>query len=546
MKKLQIYWCYECEIPIINNNVCACGLTAKNLATDIRPVFPEEKYLMYRITNNIEFLNKSVWSRKGNFYIIKGKSVRVSLDQFSKKTNLEKIGSEIINKDFKDEYVQFYKMIDNFVEYNKQYLSELEYSAIRYIQDTNEKYNSRLPVVSFSGGKDSTVVSDLVTRALGTPSILHIYGDTTLELELTQNYVDRFRMKNNKTPFLISKSEHDFMELCETMGPPSRVMSWCCTIFKTGPLNYLINGFTSNKKILTYYGIRGHESNSRKDYQEISYNAFDKIKTSNVENSPKIAKQKVTSPIFDWKDIDVWLYILGNEIDFNDAYRLGYSRVGCWCCPNNSDWAMNLNKVYLPKDSRNWNDFLVGFAKRIGKPDAEEYVAQGKWKARQGGAGLVNKQINVEATQCVDEEYARTFNLSKPISEEIYEYFKPFGNINKLLGRKVLNEVFVVDPKTNQAILKIQGKLNSYTLKVIAVNPSNYTLLSKRVDCQLRKFQSCIGCLGCVSICPNNAIAYANERYHIQENKCTQCLQCIHPWTGGCLMTKVLAVKKGV
>lgn len=543
---MQIYWCNKCEIPIINNNICTCGSVTKNLATDIRPVFPEEKYLIYKITKNIDFLNKNVWSRKGNYYLLDGKSVRVPLDHFNQAPKLEKIGNEIRKKDFKDEYVRFYKMIGRFVENNKQYLSELEYSATRYIQDTNEKYNNRIPVVSFSGGKDSTVVSDLVTRALGTPSILHIFGDTTLELEITQNYISRFRKRNNKTPFLISKSEHDFMELCESMGPPSRVMSWCCTIFKTGPLNYLINGFTSNKKILTYYGIRGHESNSRRDYQEISYNAFDKVKTSNVENSPKIAKQKVTSPIFDWKDIDVWLYILGNRIDFNDAYRLGYSRVGCWCCPNNSDWAMNLNKIYLPKDSKNWNDFLIKFAKRIGKPDAEEYVAQGKWKARQGGAGLDNKQISVESQQCADEEFARTFNLSKPISEELYEYFKPFGNINKLLGRKMLNEVFVIDPRTNHTILKIQGRINSYTLKVIAVNPSNYLLLSKRVDCQLRKFQSCIGCLGCVSICPNNAIAYANEKYHIQESKCNQCLQCIHPWTGGCLMTKVLAVKKGV
>ena len=45
--------------------------------------------------------------------------------------------------------------------------------------------------------------------------------------------------------------------------------------------------------------------------------------------SVKIQKQKVAPPIFYWADIDIWLYILGEKIDFNDAYRFGYDRIGC-------------------------------------------------------------------------------------------------------------------------------------------------------------------------------------------------------------------------
>ena len=77
--------------------------------------------------------------------------------------------------------------------------------------------------VSFSGGKDSTVVSDLVRKALGRPDIIHIFGNTTLEFPETDRYVQRFKAANRKTPMLRAENkEQDFYNLCETFGPPSR------------------------------------------------------------------------------------------------------------------------------------------------------------------------------------------------------------------------------------------------------------------------------------------------------------------------------------
>ena len=68
-------------------------------------------------------------------------------------------------------------------------------------------------------------------------------------------------------------------------------------------------------------------------------------------DSPKITKQRIVSPIIDWMDFDIWLYILTSGIDFNDAYRLGYARVGCWCCPNNSGWSEFLSKIHMHEQS---------------------------------------------------------------------------------------------------------------------------------------------------------------------------------------------------
>ena len=60
--------------------------------------------------------------------------------------------------------------------------------------------------VSFSGGKDSTVTSSITTRALGTPSIIHLYGNTTLEFPETLKYVERFKAANRRTPLLTAQN----------------------------------------------------------------------------------------------------------------------------------------------------------------------------------------------------------------------------------------------------------------------------------------------------------------------------------------------------
>ena len=280
-------------------------------------------------------------------------------------------------KDNKVTYKNFNKYIDRFIEVNKDRYNNIVTEATDYIIDQKAGYNDDEMFVSFSGGKDSTVVSDLVIKALGKPEIIHVFGDTTLEFPMTMVYANRFKKNNIRTPLLSAKNkEKNFYDLCDVIGPPSRVMRWCCIIFKTGAITKKISTIFKDKtKVLTFYGIRRSESVSRSKYDRTS-------------DSPKITKQKVASPIIDWYDFDIWLYLLTTKIDFNDAYRLGYSRVGCWCCPNNSTWSQYLASIYMPEEHEKWRNQLIRFAKSVGKPDPEEYIDGGNWKARQGGNGV--------------------------------------------------------------------------------------------------------------------------------------------------------------
>lgn len=543
-----IYWCDECKVPIFDNVCPVCGEEGKYIATDIRPVFPEENMLISIITlnNPYKYQKSSVWFGSGA-YIIDGKKVKISIARVNS-LPLEEIReikrkydshSNKISYDYFDEY------ITRFIKANEERYNDVTDEAISFVQKYVEKYDIEDMMVSFSGGKDSTVTSHIVNRALGTNKVLHVFGDTTLEFPYTLEYRKRFN-KNEESQgvrILTAKNrEKNFENLCEVVGPPSRVMRWCCTVFKTGAIQKMISSaFKDKSNILSFQGIRRNESASRSKYERES-------------ESPKISKQTVASPIIDWIDYDVWLYILTTGIDFNDAYRLGWTRVGCWCCPNNGGWSEFLAKVHMYDQYTHWHECLINFAKQIGKPDPEEYVNDGGWKARQGGNGLAAAQTSVVSFEpCATDENAFNYELQRPITDELYELFKPFGYINKELGNKRLGEVYIVN-RAGKVALILQGRLGSTKLKVIIkdihiAKAKTMVVAEGKIQCQLTKYQMCLGCKACESVCKYDAISVKDDgtgkiSYIIVDDKCKRCTECVGHFNAGCYMRKVLCIKR--
>lgn len=543
-----LYWCDECNVPTYEKVCPVCGNDGKYIATDLRPVFPEENVLISLLLHDEPFYYQkdSVWFG-GGAYIVNGTKVRLSVTQINKKS-LEEINTLKSLYDQSAEnitYAYFDTYIEKFVRANADRYNFITEEAVRFVQQYREKYAIEDMMVSFSGGKDSTVTSHIVNRALGTNKVLHIFGDTTLEFPYTMEYKKRFN-KNEESQgvrVLTAKNrEKNFEDLCKIVGPPSRVMRWCCTVFKTGAIQKTISSaFKDKNNILSFQGIRHNESASRSKYERES-------------ESPKISKQTVASPIIDWIDFDVWLYILSTKIDFNYAYRLGWTRVGCWCCPNNGGWSEFLAKVHMYDQYIHWRDLLIDFAKQIGKPDPEEYVTEGGWKARQGGNGLAAAQTSVVSFEpCATEENAFNYDLQKPISEELYELFKPFGYINRELGNKRLGEVYVMN-KAGKVVIVLQGRIGSTKLKVIIkdihiAKAKNISVAEGKIQCQLTKYQMCLGCKACESVCKYDAISVkddgsGNITYAIDSDRCKRCTECVSHFNAGCYMRKVLCIKR--
>ncbi len=543
-----IYWCDECNIPIFGNICSLCGMEGKYISTDLRPVFPEENALISIILNDnpVRYQTSSVWYGSGA-YIVDGKKVKLSITKINKLPieEIRQIKEKYELFAEKIEYSFFNVFVEKFIRANSDRYNYITEEAIHFVQKYAGKYTVEDMMVSFSGGKDSSVTSHIVNRALGTNKVLHVFGDTTLEFPYTIDYKKRFRNNEESQGVRIitaKNREKVFEELCEVVGPPSRVMRWCCTVFKTGAIQKTISSaFKDKNNILSFQGIRHIESVSRSKYERES-------------ESPKISKQTVVSPIIDWIDYDVWLYILATKIDFNYAYRLGWTRVGCWCCPNNGGWSEFLVKVHMYDQYVHWHELLVNFAKQIGKPDPETYVNDGGWKARQGGNGLAAAQTAVVSFEpCATDVRAFNYDLQRPITDELYELFKPFGYINKELGNKRLGEVLVMD-RTGKAVLVLQGRIGSTKLKVTIkdlhiAKARTLSAAEGKIQCQLTKYQMCLGCKACESVCRFDAINVKDDgtgkiSYSIDDDKCKRCTECVGHFDAGCYMRKVLCVKR--
>ncbi len=540
-----VYWCDTCNIPLIhtpevNNITCpTCGNDAKYLCADLRPVFPEERLLFeILIAEPFDFADKSVWATGSKYYVNgqpRGISIAeiLSFDPTEIREKLSKYSSSNDDGSFKH-------FINAFIAANKAHKDDIVREACGFIVDAAKGYPEENLVVSFSGGKDSTVTAELAVRALSNPYLVHIFGDTTLEFPSTIEYAERFRTDHPLAIFKTARNnEQSFYEVADEIGPPARMMRWCCSMFKTGPISRAFKGLFGDQPILTFYGIRRGESVSRSKYNRIEDSA----------ESVKIQRQKVAAPIFYWTDIDVWLYILSEGIDFNAAYRLGYERVGCWCCPNNNPRAQFLSQIYMPEESEKWRTFLIDFARRIGKPDPETYIDTGKWKARQGGNGVAAaSSVQVEASHCATEDNAMIFSLERPFTDELVGLFTPIGSYAPGLGRRLLDEHVFVDQRSGEPIVALMPFTQpgyEHAAKVRILRERDAEVLLRQSKYQIVKYNACRQCLKCESLCRFGAIAISSDGYRIDPDKCVHCKQCVTDkyLEGGCLMRKYLKTK---
>lgn len=534
----MIYWCKKCNIPIIDRNKCSlCGSELKKISNDIRPVFVEEKKVISIILQR-DITEASVWNKGSIHYIIDGENVDVNyVDLFSNDELIKIIREkyfkyttnfdELINCNQFD-YVMNDKYLSKFVIANEEHIKRLEYESQNYIKELVNSIEKKdiISTVSFSGGKDSTVVSNLVRETYGNQKIFHLFGDTTLEFDTTYNYIERFKEENKFTPFIISSSEQNFFNLCKEFGPPSRVERWCCTIFKTSAISENINLLGDSGFSLSFLGIRALESVQRSNYEKTRY-------------SSKISRQIVSMPIYEWATIEVWLYILYKKLDFNAAYTLGFERVGCWCCPNNSSRSDFLMKLFFEKKYNYWHDILISYAKKANIKDYDVYVNEGYWKSRRGLRGLQKKNTNLNQKECNLNDKARIYFIEKPLDDSFIEFLKPFGSINRIFEDEEYSICEINYKSSNKGVMfKIYIYWESNTLKVIPVNIKDMILFYKRIECQIRKYEFCISCMACDSVCPYGAINTVNG-YHIDETKCKSCLKCVAKFIGGCLRVQI-------
>lgn len=232
--EFNIYWDKENNVPKIikdkHNKSKIDSKRYKQIATDLRPVFIEEKHLLLNMYPEIfdkTIYGSSIWATKLNRYIVDGKGLDIKVNQRAREIkDIDSFRENMSTLEFPEKLLKKEKEIfRKFIEVNKEHFNYLIKSeekdedgypvgAYPFVREVYNKYPTRLQLVSFSGGKDSTAVSHLVRKALNNPSILHIFGDTTLELPKTYEYVEQFKEDNPMTPFLDERNEENNFLIC--------------------------------------------------------------------------------------------------------------------------------------------------------------------------------------------------------------------------------------------------------------------------------------------------------------------------------------------
>ena len=131
--------------------------------------------------------------------------------------------------------------------------------------------------------------------------------------------------------------------------------------------------------------------------------------------------------------------------------------------------------------------------------------------------------------------------------EMAVELFKPFGDL-KVVEKKDATYISVFDNDKSGEYRKCFELIITYGTNVVKVLPEeriDVTNLVNRLKCQLRKYQFCIRCSACDSVCPHGAIDTIHGQYKIDENKCEHCKKCIAKFYNGCIICDKVAGKKG-
>lgn len=222
------------------------------------------------------------------------------------------------------------------------------------IKDWYGYYNGQV-YISFSGGKDSTVLLHLVRELY--PKVPAVFVDTGLEYPEIRGFVKSIQnvvwlkpkttfkeviekygypvvskenaqkideIRNTKSSILRdirlygdTKGNGKLPEKWKTLiDAPFKISNKCCNIMKKSPIKSYENR-TGRKP---FVGTMAEESALRTiSYLAHGCNSFD-------TKSPR------STPMGFWKEQDVWEYIKKYNLSYSHIYDMGYERTGCMFC----------------------------------------------------------------------------------------------------------------------------------------------------------------------------------------------------------------------
>jgi len=214
------------------------------------------------------------------------------------------------------------------VDINQEHLDKL--TQVTKAFAAWELEHSRNAVVSFSGGKDSVVLADILAEF----RLTKVFIDTRLEFPETYAFIHGTG-DNNSSRLDVARAESSFFSLCQEKGFPRHGYRWCCKTQKFAPFARYLNEHFGDEQVSVFSGERRWEGMYRM--------------TQPLRKAHKhIPTQQTIQPLLDWFALDIWCYIWSRGLPVNRIYDF-FDRCGCWLCPFGLEYRIYLLQFTHPK-----------------------------------------------------------------------------------------------------------------------------------------------------------------------------------------------------
>lgn len=399
--------------------------------------------------------------------------------------------------------------VEEMLRRNRKQLDILTTNSMQRIHSAYREYADKVDIVrlSYSSGKDSTAMIDLIMRTLpvGSYSVLNI--DTGMEIaaavEMTQSM--KKLCEKQHIPFYTAKYKKNPEELWKVIGPPSTYNRWCCHVMQSAPSRIFDIELSGNKnvKALIYIGNRAGESPLRNSMTE----------TMNFQHNGNTIQ---SHPIIDWNSAEVYLYIMARKLELNKGYRYGARRIGCKTCPMTSLNALSDNYLINADEVEPWNEIIRNTyaPDRDSEDSLDDVINIGAWTNRFDGTGTIYPDryceyfsddcivIELKNPNCDWKEWMKTIAV---LREDDGKYNLDFRGRNYSLSHRTegQSDIFSIDAE-------------------LARTDREFWSLFVQV---LRKACFCEGCYFCDAECLDGCIQSGDRGVHISDD-CNHCGKC--------------------